>query len=99
MRWPTRYALQYPEYQPWFAWHPVNVHGTTVWCEWIERSFVYGAGSSAPIYRLPRDSGSGRNGEDSRSEVEGEASQSGAENTAHRPVSPCNPPQPEDPQS
>jgi hypothetical protein len=49
--------------------------------------------------RLARDSDSDPQGENSRSEVEGEASQSGAAKTAHRPVSPCNSPQPEDPQS
>jgi hypothetical protein len=37
MRW-TKKQNTRPEWESWFAWHPVNVDGTTVWLEAIERN-------------------------------------------------------------
>ena len=44
----------YPEWQPWFAWHPVKIGPQWVWWEWVERKFYSGAmGDGIFDYRLP----------------------------------------------
>ena len=44
-------------WEPWFAWHPVDVGFDIVWLSWVERQRVHSAGDDgytwAWIYRRP----------------------------------------------
>ena len=52
MRWPASNHHRY-YWQSWFAWHPVNVHGTWVWLEWLERGVTDLGIATAIEYRVP----------------------------------------------
>ena len=46
-------ALHRDEWQPWFAWHPVQVGGSLVWLQSIERCHCYAVIDEWWEYRLP----------------------------------------------
>jgi hypothetical protein len=48
-----RKALHREEWQPWFAWHPVEVGGSFVWLEWVERRRCYAVIDEWWEVRLP----------------------------------------------
>lgn len=43
MRWPTppSKAVDKQNWHRWYAWHPVDVHGNTVWMEVVERKGTF----------------------------------------------------------
>jgi hypothetical protein len=38
MRWPVK---QPKEWNTWFAWHPVEIEGTNIWLEKVERKIKW----------------------------------------------------------
>jgi hypothetical protein len=54
-------ALHREEWQPWFAWHPVEVGGSLVWLEWIARCRCYAVIDEWWEVRRPEDEGPDKN--------------------------------------
>ena len=56
-----RKALHREEWQPWFAWYPVEAGGSLIWLKWIERCRCYAVIDEWWEVRLPDGEGAGRN--------------------------------------
>ena len=55
-----RKALHREEWQPWFAWYPVEAGGSLIWLKWIERCRCYAVIDEWWEVRLPDGEGAGQ---------------------------------------
>src|SRR3954454_1650512 len=65
-----RKALHREEWQPWFAWYPVDAGGSLIWLKWIERCRCYAVIDEWWEVRLPDGEGAGQKSAAHRTEPE-----------------------------
>ncbi len=59
-----RWRVRPPRWKRWFAWHPVEIEGESVWLEVVERKFIGNELGAAWLYRNIRAPGPMAEGED-----------------------------------